>query len=92
MFNELLWSWGKLHSGELDDIYCSPNIIRMIKSRRMRWAGREASMGKKINAYMALVGKPEGKRTPGRRRRRQEDNIKMGNVKVKVKLSLCLTN
>jgi hypothetical protein len=78
MFNELLWSWGKLHNEELVNIYFSPNIIRMIKSRRMRWAGRVASMGKKRNAYMVLVGKPERKRTLGRRRSRWEDNIKMG--------------
>jgi hypothetical protein len=53
----------------------SPNIIRMIKSRRMRWAGHEARMGEKRNAYRILVGKPEGKRPLGRRKRRWVDNI-----------------
>jgi hypothetical protein len=70
MFNELLWSWRKLHNEELDNIYFSPNQIRMIKSRRMRWTGGVASMGKKRNACMVFVGKPEGKRTLGRRRLR----------------------
>jgi hypothetical protein len=58
-------------------MYSSPNIIRMIKSRRMRWAGHAARMGETRNAYRILVGKPEGKRPLGRRRRRWVDNIKM---------------
>jgi hypothetical protein len=57
-------------------LYSSPNIIRMIKSRRMRWTGHVARMGKKRNAYRLLVGKPEGKRSLGRPRRRWVDNIK----------------
>jgi hypothetical protein len=55
----------------------SPSIIRMIKSRRMRWAGHIARMGEKRNAYMIVVGQPEGKRQLGRPRRRWEANIKM---------------
>jgi hypothetical protein len=66
-----------LHNEELRDLYFSPNIIRIIKSRRMRWAGHVARMGEKRNAYRLLVGKPEGKRSLGRPRRRWMDNIKM---------------
>jgi hypothetical protein len=58
-------------------LYSSPSIIRIIKSRRMRWAGHVARMGDKRNAYRILVGKPEGKRPLGRPRRRWVDNIKM---------------
>jgi hypothetical protein len=54
--------WRKLHNKELHNLYSSPNIFRMIKSRRMRWAGHVARMGEKRNAYRILVGKPEGKR------------------------------
>jgi hypothetical protein len=60
--------WRKLHNEELDKLYSSPNIIRMIKSRRMRWAGNVARMGETRNAYRILVGKPEGKRPLGRPR------------------------
>jgi hypothetical protein len=67
----------KLHNDELHNLYPSPNIIRMIKSRRTRWAGRKARMGEKRNAYRVLVGKPEGKRPLGRPRRRWFDNINM---------------
>jgi hypothetical protein len=67
----------KLHNEELHNLYCSPSIIRMIKSRRMRLAGHVARMGEKRNAYRILVGKPEGKRPLGRPRRRWADNIKM---------------
>jgi hypothetical protein len=69
--------WRKLHNEELHNLYSSPSIIRMIKSRRMRWAGHVARMGEKINAYRILVGNPEGKRPLGRPRRRWVDNIKM---------------
>jgi hypothetical protein len=62
--------------GELHNLYSSPSIIRMIKSRRMRWAGHVARMGEKLNAYRTFVGMPEGKRPLGRRRRRWVDNIK----------------
>ena len=69
--------WRKLHNEELSDLYCSPSIARMIKSRRIRWAGHVARMGEKKGLYRSLVGKPEGKRPLGRPRRRWEDNIKM---------------
>jgi hypothetical protein len=67
----------KLHNEELRDLYSSPSIIRMIKSRRMRWAGHVGRMGEKMNAYRLLVGKPEGRRPLGRPRRRWVDNIRM---------------
>jgi hypothetical protein len=59
LHNEELRDWGKLHNEELRDLYSSPSIIRIIKSRRMRWAGHVARMGDKRNAYRLLVGKPE---------------------------------
>ena len=65
--------WRRLHNVELNDLYCSPNIVRVIKSRRMRWAGHVARMGEARREYRVLVGKPEGKR----RRRRWVDNIRM---------------
>jgi hypothetical protein len=67
----------KLYNEELHNLYSSPSIIRMIKSRRMRWAGHVALMGEKRNLYRILVGNPEGKRPLGRPRRRWVDNIKM---------------
>jgi hypothetical protein len=70
-------SWRKVHNDELHSLYSSPNIVRVIKSRRMRWAGHVAHMGEVRGVYRALVGKPEGKRPMGRPRRRWEDNIKM---------------
>jgi hypothetical protein len=69
--------WRKLRNEELHNLYSSPNIIRMIKSRRMRWARHVARMGETRNAYRILVGKPQGKRPLGRPRRRWVDNIKM---------------
>jgi len=68
--------WRKLHSGRLYDLYCSPNIVRVIKSRRIRWAGHVAHMDDRRGVYRVLVGKPEGKRPLERPRRRWEDNIK----------------
>jgi hypothetical protein len=62
---------------ELHNLYSSPSIIRIIKSRRMLWAGHIARMGEKRNAIRILVGNPKGKRPQGRRRRRWVDNIKM---------------
>jgi hypothetical protein len=59
-------------------LYCSPSVIRIIKSRRMRWAGHVARMGEKRNAYKICLGKPERNRQLGRLRRRCEDNIRMG--------------
>jgi hypothetical protein len=70
-------SWRKLHNDELYDLYSSPNIVRVIKSRRMRWAGHVARMGEGRGAYRVLVGRTKGMRPPGRPRRRWEDNIKM---------------
>ena len=75
--NEVTEERRKLHNEELNDLYCSPTIVRVIKSRRMRWAGHVARMGEKKGAYRVLVGKPECKRPLGRTRRRWEDNIKM---------------
>jgi hypothetical protein len=69
--------WRKLHNEALRDLYSSPSIIRIIKSRRKRWAGHVARMGEKRNAYRSLLEKPEGKRPLGRPRRRWVDNIKM---------------
>ena len=65
----------KLHNEELNEMYCSPNIVRVIKSRRIRWTGHVARMGEERGVYMVLVGKPEGKRPLGRPRCRWEDNI-----------------
>jgi hypothetical protein len=67
----------KLHNVELHNLYSSPTIIRMIKSRRMRQAGHVERMGEKRNVYRILVGKPEGKRTLESPRRKWVDNIKM---------------
>jgi hypothetical protein len=74
--------WRKLHNEELHDLYSSPSIIRIIKSRRMRWAGNVARMGEKRNVYRLLVGKPEGKNPLGRPRRRWMDNIKMNLLEM----------
>jgi hypothetical protein len=70
-------SWRKLHNDELHDLYSSPNIVRVIKSRRMRWAGHVTRMGEGRGVYRVLIGRPEGKRPLGRPRRRWEDNIRM---------------
>ncbi|KAJ4442116.1 hypothetical protein ANN_11982 [Periplaneta americana] len=75
--DEVTGEWRKLHNTELHALYSSPDIIRNIKSRRLRWAGHVARMGESRNAYRVLVGRPEGKRPLGRPRRRWEDNIKM---------------
>ena len=69
--------WRKLHNEELNDLYSSPNIVLVIKSRRMRWAGHVARVEEWRGVHKVLVGKPEGKRPLGRPRRRWEDNIKM---------------
>jgi hypothetical protein len=70
-------SWRNLHNDELHSLYSSPNIVRVIKSRRMRWVGHVARMGQGRGVYRVLVGRPESKRPVGRPRRRWEDNIKM---------------
>jgi hypothetical protein len=75
--NEATGEWRRLHSEELNGLYSSPYIIRVIKSRRMRWTGHVARMGQKRGAYRILVGRPEGRRPLGRPSRRWEDNIKM---------------
>jgi hypothetical protein len=75
--DEVTGEWRKLHNKDLHDLYSSPSIIRIIKSRRMRWAGHVARMGEKRNAYRLLVGKPVGKRPLGRPRRKWVDNIRM---------------
>ena len=74
--------WRLLHNEELNDLYCSPNIVRVIKWRRMRWAGHVARMGEGRGVYRVLVSKHEGKRPLGRPRRRWEDNIKMDLLEV----------
>jgi hypothetical protein len=76
--------WRILCNEEFHNLYSSPSIIRVIKSRRMRWAGHVARMGEKRNVYMLLVGKPEGKRPLGRPRRRWIDNIKMDLLELGV--------
>jgi hypothetical protein len=70
-------SWRKLHNDELHSLYSSPNIVRVIQSRRMKWAGHMARMGEGRGVYRVLVGRPEGKTPLGRPRRRWNDNIKM---------------
>jgi hypothetical protein len=68
--DEVTGGYRKLHNQELGDLYSSPNIIRMIKSRRMRWEGHVTRMGHKRNAYTFMLGKPEGRRPLGRPRHR----------------------
>ena len=75
--DEVMGEWRKLHNEELKGLYSLPNIVRVIKSRRMRWAGHVACMGEGRGVYRVLVGKPEGKRPLGRPRSRWEDNIRM---------------
>ena len=75
--DEVTGEWRKLHKEELNDVYSLPNIVRVVKSRRMKWAGHVARMGEDRGVHRVLVGKPEGKRPLGRPRRRWEHNIKM---------------
>jgi len=75
--DEVTGEWRRLHNKELNNLYSSPNILRVIKWRRMRWAGHVARMGEERGVYRVLVGKPEGKRPPGRPRLRWLDNIRM---------------
>jgi hypothetical protein len=73
---EVTGKWGQLYNKDLTDLYSSPNIIWVIKSRRIRWAGHVARMGERQGAYRILVGKREGKRPLGRPRHSWDDNIK----------------
>jgi len=75
--DEVIGEWRKLHNEKLNDLYTLPNIVRVVKSRRMIWAGHVAHMGENRGVHRVLVGKPEGKRPLGRPIRRWEDNIKM---------------
>jgi hypothetical protein len=75
--DQVTGEWRKLHNEELNDLDSLPNIVRVVKSRRMRWAGHVARMGEERGVHRVWVGKPEGKRPLGRPRRRWEDNIKM---------------
>jgi len=75
--DEVTGEWRKLHKEELRNVYSLPNIVRVVKLRRMRWAGHVAHMGERRGVHRDLVGKPEGKRPLGRPRRRYEYNIKM---------------
>jgi hypothetical protein len=75
--DEVTGEWRKLHNEELHNLYSAPDIIRQVKSRRMRWAGHLARMGEERKVYKVLVGKPEGKRPHGIPRRRWEDGIRM---------------
>ena len=75
--DEVTGEWRKLYNEELNGLYSSPNIVRVIKLRRMRWAVHVAHMEEERGMYSVLVGKPEGKRPLGRPKHRWEDNIKM---------------
>jgi len=80
--DEVTGEWKKLHNEELNGLYFSPNIVRVIKSRRMRWAGHVARMGERRGVYRVLVGKTEGKRPLGRPKHIWEDSIKMNLQEV----------
>jgi hypothetical protein len=75
--------WRRLHNEKFNGLYSSSNTIQVITSRRMRWEGHLARMGKRKAAYRVLVGKPEGKRPPGRAKHRWVDSIKMDLQEVK---------
>jgi len=75
--DEVTGEWRKLHNDDLNDLYCSPNIVWVIKSRRTRWTGHMELMGENRDVFWVLVGKPEGKRSLVRHRHGWEDNIKM---------------
>jgi hypothetical protein len=74
--DEVTGEWRKLHNEELNDVYSLPNIVRVVKSRRMKWVGHVACMGEETRVHRLLVGKPEGKRPMGRPRHRWEEKIK----------------
>ena len=75
--DEVTGEWRRLHNEELNDLYSSPNVVRVIKSRRMRWVGHVARMGEERGVYKFLVGKQEGRRPLGRPRLRWVDNIRL---------------
>ena len=75
--DEVTGEWRRLHNEELNDLYSSPNIVRVIKSRRIRWVGHVARVGEEKGVYRVLLRKPEGERPLGRPRRRWVDNIRM---------------
>ena len=81
--DEVTGEWRRLHNEELNDIYCSPKIVRVVKSRRMRWTGHVASMRERTGVYRVMVGKPDKKSPLGRPRRRWEDKIKMNLQEVR---------
>jgi hypothetical protein len=74
---KVMGGWRKLHNEELHNLYSSPEIVKVIKSRRIRWLGHVAVTGKMRDSYKVLVGKAEQERPPGRSRHRWEDNIRM---------------
>jgi hypothetical protein len=80
--DEVTGEWRKMHNEELHNLYSSPDIIRQVKSRRMRRAGHVARMGEERKVYKVLVGNPEGKRPLGRPRRRWEDGIRMDLMEI----------
>jgi hypothetical protein len=80
--DEMTGDWKKLHNEDLHGLYSLPSIVRLIKARRMRWAGHVARMGEVRGAYNILVGRPEGRRPIGRPRRRWEDNIEMDLAEI----------
>jgi len=80
--DEVKEEWTKRCNEEFSDLYSSPNTVRVIKSRRMRWAGHVAQMGERRGVYRVLVGKPEAKRSLGRPRHRWEDNINLLNAEL----------
>jgi hypothetical protein len=81
-WDEVTVEWIKLHNEELNDLYCSSSVVRVIKSIIMTWAGHVALRGERRGVNRILVGKPEGNRPLGRPRRRWEDNIKMDRQEV----------
>jgi hypothetical protein len=76
--DEVTREWRKIHKEELNNLYSSPNIVRVIKSRRIRWAGHVAHMGERRGIHRVLVRKPDGKKQLVRPEHRWEDNIKVG--------------